>query len=179
AVQALEEAKKAKSPAPPRDWSAVMVDAQHNLAAVLQERKEWAKAAEALREAIRHQKVVVGLEAGREAAAKLRLASYYQGLLGVLLQQKDHAAAARCAEEFGALRGEGVGWREPLRVAAVLARCITLADEDEGLEPARRKELTRSYGDAAMARLGEAVDRGYRDADQLSTNPALQPLAGR
>jgi serine/threonine protein kinase/tetratricopeptide (TPR) repeat protein len=75
---------------------------------------------------------------------------------------------------------------DELRAVRFLARSMTLAASDIGLRPARRKELTDSYGDRAMAVLRAALaklntgSRYMRDqVDSLKHHPSYEPLRGR
>jgi tetratricopeptide (TPR) repeat protein len=178
AIKVLQEAKE--RPPLPRGWLGLMVDAHHNLAAVLREGEKWARAAEALRAAIRYQRAVYE-DNRKDAGAGQRLASYYTGLLEVLAAQKDHAAAGKCAADFGSFLKEAgpLSWREPLRAAEQLARCVTWASEDKALPVGKRQELARVHGDRAMELLRAAVSGGFRDAGQLRSSAALQSLAER
>jgi tetratricopeptide (TPR) repeat protein len=165
AVTLLEEAK-----ARPAGWLRLRVDVQQNLVGNLLERKQWAKGAESLREAIRYQREAA---AGGDAKEHKRLASFYVGLLEVLGVMRDHAGVSRSAKEYEAvLRQAGPALAgDFVKAAELVARCVGLA---EG-----KAELVRAYGDQAMGLLREAVRRGFRDAARLRTGANFQALAGR
>jgi hypothetical protein len=179
AIKLLDEVK-AMAAMPPDEWQFRMVAAYQNLAGVLMEGQQGAKAAAALREAIRHQRAIVAREPGAAAQHEL-LASYYVGLLTALQLARDHAGASKCAAEYTALLREmgQAGWRERVRTAGVLARCVRMVEDDKAVPAAQRPVLARTYGDEAMALLKDAVARGYRDVQQLQTAAAFQSLEGR
>jgi tetratricopeptide (TPR) repeat protein len=63
--------------------------------------------------------------------------------------------------------------------ACYLCHCAVLVSKDLKLAETQREELAKSYADRAMAMLGQAVERGYRDAARMKKDPALEPLRGR
>src|SRR5262249_34137781 len=71
------------------------------------------------------------------------------------------------------------GWEEYHRAAGFLARCAPLAEKDTRLPEAERRTLAGAYADRAMARLREAIAKGCKDAEQLTKNPAFDPLRSR
>jgi tetratricopeptide (TPR) repeat protein len=66
-----------------------------------------------------------------------------------------------------------------LTLAGLFAGCIPLAARDTELSAAERQQLTRSYGDKAIALLQRAIASGYRDAAGLKANSAFAPLHQR
>src|SRR5262249_4218524 len=172
AISVLGKARPA-----PLDWLQTMVDAQHNLIAVLLDGKQWAKGAEALREAIRYQEEAAAA-APKDLGQLARLANYRVELLATLVQLKDPVAAGKCAEEYLALLGRWKKgeWREPFRAAGLAARCAVMVTEDAKLPGAQLKKAAQAHGDRAMTLLRAAVARGLRNAGLIRDAADLQPL---
>jgi eukaryotic-like serine/threonine-protein kinase len=179
AIAVLEEARPKSGP-PPAGWLSLRVWVQQGLILTLRDRKDQKGMAEALRDAIRYQGEVADGAPGDEGQRRL-LASYHVALLDVLHRQRDHAGLSRAAKAYEPVlrrAGPSAGG-EFVQAAKLVARCVALAEEDEGLPEAKRKELMRAYGDQAMGLLREAVGRNYRDAARLRDAADLQPLAER
>ena len=86
--------------APSRKWVGLMVDAHHNLAAVLLEQRQHEPGAAALKVAIDWQQAVV--QGDRKNAAQLqRLATLHQTNVEARVLLKDHAGAGKAATELG------------------------------------------------------------------------------
>jgi serine/threonine protein kinase/Tfp pilus assembly protein PilF len=147
---------------------------------------ELGESEEALRcaaDAVRHQQAVVALKPGDLASLQT---SYTYGMsrLEMLVNGGDHAAAVKAVTETvdafdGTKVPAGLKFRrEDQRLAAFLARCVRLAEKDDKLPDARRKELTQGYGDQAMALLRQARSAGFRDVAYLKTRD-FDSLRGR
>jgi hypothetical protein len=67
----------------------------------------------------------------------------------------------------------------PYDAARALARCIALVEADISLPAEKRKTLAREYGDRAVKQLRSAIQKGYRDLEQLKRDPVLNPLRPR
>jgi hypothetical protein len=63
--------------------------------------------------------------------------------------------------------------------ACRLALCGPLAEKDDKLLDAKRKELAQSYGDRAMAMLRQAVKNGYKDVTHMKKDTDLDSLRQR
>jgi hypothetical protein len=61
----------------------------------------------------------------------------------------------------------------------LLAGCVRLAAQDEGLLASKRQELTLAYGDSALAALRQAVDKGAKEVARMNNDPSLDPLRSR
>jgi hypothetical protein len=95
----------------------------------------------------------------------------------VLLELKDHAAAADAAGQF--LKAAMIPGLDPVKTAALLAGCVRLAEKDEELPRAERRKLAHSYGDRAMAALKQGIAEGFKDAAQLRGASDFDPLRDR
>jgi tetratricopeptide (TPR) repeat protein len=126
----------------------------------------YAKAVEHLRELTR------GPGAAPEMWANLYLVQLQ--LATSLVALKDHAGAYQVVREMAPeARPKD---RHDDSAAALLARCITLADNDSQLPEAKSKELAKTYADLALALLHRAVANGFQDLDFLRQSEDLQPL---
>src|SRR5262249_2643707 len=82
--------------------------------------------------------------------------------------------AARLAPELPRLFPDG--WAEYHRAAGYLVRCGFVAAKDDKLPGSERLTLSTSYADQAVALLRQAVEKGYRNADELEKTPVFRPL---
>jgi serine/threonine-protein kinase len=143
------------------------------LAQLQAERHQLADAQRSLKEAIRHQRAAVEVD----PTYRKDLARYYFALMDVVLQQGDHAEAAKLEQE---LEGSAVPQLQELpRLAGLLSKCITLADDDTRVSPQKREELAASYGRRAVELLKQAVRAGYQDVAYLENSKELEPLRSR
>jgi hypothetical protein len=95
----------------------------------------------------------------------------------VLLSMRNHVQAAEIAKRLPELSaGQQDGY---LHAAFFLARCVSLAKTDGNLSRTQRDDLVESYACAAVERLSQAIDRGYRNRKQMEIDPHLQPLGSR
>ena len=65
------------------------------------------------------------------------------------------------------------------KAAGFFARCVPLAEKDDKLPEARRKELAQSYAEQALAALRQAVAKGYKDVAHLKSDTDLDALRQR
>ena len=65
------------------------------------------------------------------------------------------------------------------RAAALLTRCVPLAQKDAGLADDQRKALADKYAADAVGHLREAVKRGLPDTEPIKTSAAFNPLRNR
>jgi len=56
---------------------------------------------------------------------------------------------------------------------------VPLAEKDDKLSEAQRKERVQQYGERALKRLRQAVQNGFKDVQHLKTDPDLAPLRSR
>jgi hypothetical protein len=92
----------------------------------------------------------------------------------LLIQSRDHAAAARAACAMGDECDEH--WQECYDAACLLARCVALVREDGTLGAAERSRLSRSYTTQAVRFLKRAIEKGFDEVKTLSKDPDLDPL---
>jgi serine/threonine-protein kinase len=100
-----------------------------------------------------------------------------QMMAATLLELGDHAGAAEAAADLARVAFDPAG--DAYKAAGFFARCVPLAEKDDKLPEARRKELAQSYADQALAMLRTAVARGYKDLANLKKDSDLDPLRGR
>src|SRR5947208_4771442 len=94
-------------------------------------------------------------------------------LAETLLELKDHAGAARAVGEF--LEAAVEPPRDAYTASGLLAGCVRLAENDDRLPEAERKELAANYGDRAVAALRQAVDKGAQEVEKIKTDQSLDP----
>jgi tetratricopeptide (TPR) repeat protein len=149
-----------------------------NLGLAHHARAQWPAAREHLAKSIEHLTRVVA-ESPDQAFYRQVLRDAYQNLAEVLLASHDHAAAAKAARSLAdVFRQEG---RDRYLAVCFLARCAGEVSADTTLGPAEREALAQDYADEAMALFRQAVERGFRDVDQIEKDRehALQSLAAR
>jgi hypothetical protein len=108
---------------------------------------------------------------------RAQLARAYTLLGNVLVEQGKHQEACRAVEDLTRLPQER--WEAYRRAAGVLARCVPLAEKDAALPQEERRTLAQKYAKQAMARLQEAVHRGFNDVEQLKKAADLDALRSR
>jgi serine/threonine protein kinase len=113
----------------------------------------------------------------RHPGYKRLLRDNYRGLAGTLLTLGDHGAVAAAAAQM--LHADVEPANDAYFVACVLARCVSLAEQDKQLADAQRKELAQGYADQAVAALRQAVESGWTDAAHMGKNTDLDSLRGR
>ncbi len=159
------------------DYASELGATLNNLASRLRARRELTQARHLLELALRHQRAAFEMKP-QHPAIRQRLSNHYLSLAGTLLQLEEHAEAAMVGAEFPrALTGAGAA--EYHQAARVLAGCVPLAEKDKSLPPEKRKELTADYSDQATALLRQAIQRGYRKAEELRRDSAFEPLRSR
>jgi serine/threonine-protein kinase len=98
-------------------------------------------------------------------------------LAASLVGLKDHAGACRVVRELAPeLKPKE---RQDHRAAAILARCVELAQRDGGLAQEKRQELAGSYADQAVNLLRQAISNGFSDVEFLRKNEDLEAIRGR
>jgi len=163
------------------DYRGDLARGLHDLAEQLFENEDEAEALRIAHDAVEVQQELVKLDP-KDAAAQKTLLAYRLARLVMLVETGDHAtAAAEAADSWsGPIPPERpkVG-HEDHRVAALLARCVVLAQKDKRLSEASRKELAQVYGDQAMEFLQRARGAGFRDLSYLNNSKDFDPLRTR
>jgi tetratricopeptide (TPR) repeat protein len=95
----------------------------------------------------------------------------------LLLQQGEHAAAARAAASLAAFAS--TTGKEQYRAAVLMAGCVSVVKKDAKLTEEKRQELVQVYGGQAVQFLRVAVERGRLNPGQLQKDPSLAPLRTR
>jgi tetratricopeptide (TPR) repeat protein len=165
------------------DVSPKSADAQSNLAAaenglarLMLEVNNPAEARHWRERAARHQRTVADLnraaveQSPQSAAARGKLGGAHLALAQTLVELEDHVgAAAAVADLVNAVPAGARGYH--VSAATVLARCAGLAAKDA--------PLAATYGDRALDLLRQAIALGYKDAAQLRSAAAFEPLRSR
>jgi serine/threonine protein kinase/tetratricopeptide (TPR) repeat protein len=147
-----------------------------SLAELHNKRGEFAAAVDLLTEARKH------LRAALDARPKDRefrdahhdyLLALGKGRLGLA----DHVQAAATADELTRFGFEPAA--DNYEAASLLGGCAMLAAKDAKLAEVRRKELSQTYADRAVVLLGQAAERGFKDATRLKADANLEPLRNR
>jgi serine/threonine-protein kinase len=138
--------------------------ALHGLAARLMAQRRPDEARPCFEGAIRRQKQALEKEP-KSAAFAANLRAHQLGLADLLASGRDHAGAAKAVAE--AIAGAPANWPQFPVAAALLARCVSLAQADGKLDEKARKEIANGYGDQAVALLRKAATAGFRDAEAL------------
>jgi serine/threonine-protein kinase len=100
-----------------------------------------------------------------------------QSLAQARLRLGEHATAAAAAEEMlPVCTNPAIG---SYNAACILAQCVPLAEQDNRLPVAKRKEAAQDYANRAMAGLRQAVDKGFKDAANMKKDKDLDPLRAR
>jgi hypothetical protein len=119
-----------------------------------------------------YQRLLRGRNADREVRRETARAYRRVGDIHLLLGE--HAAAAAAAEDL--LRTGHDPENDPYHAAALVARCVPLAEKDVRLPPARRRQVACRYADRAVALLRQAIAHGYRDTGRLKKDKDLEAL---
>jgi serine/threonine-protein kinase len=98
----------------------------------------------------------------------------YSSLAETQIRRGVHPEAAKAAKELGQLLSDDA--QECRSAAGFLARCVPLAEQDPEVPEPERQAAVQSYTQAALQLLRAAVQKGYRDAQQLKTANDLAPL---
>jgi tetratricopeptide (TPR) repeat protein len=137
---------------------------------------EFAQARPLLEKALCHTRRAVAL--APEGPGGIRLhRDCWSKLSETLLQLKEHAEAGRLAGELVQLFPESASDR--IQAAAVLARCVALAQADSRLSTSPQAELARAYGDRAVAVLQEAAGKAGHDFGSLAKDARFAAIRSR
>jgi eukaryotic-like serine/threonine-protein kinase len=127
--------------------------------------------------AIRHQHVALKLIPGHPGY-RLALGLAYRVRAEALVQLGDHAAAAQAVAELP--RPSPPDEQADCLAAGILARCISLAEQDSTLPAQKRAALAKAYASQAIALLRHSFRRGSGSSlARLKTDPQLAPLQSR
>lgn len=113
----------------------------------------------------------------KQRSYRERLHDHYYDLVRVHLLLADHAVAVRAAQKLPTFFPDHHA--DYVLAAEIHARCLPLVAADPKLTAAQRQELTDAYAAAALKLLRQAVDHGFRDAGELQSTPAYDPLRER
>jgi tetratricopeptide (TPR) repeat protein/tRNA A-37 threonylcarbamoyl transferase component Bud32 len=95
-------------------------------------------------------------------------------LARTLIRGGQHGKAVEAARRLPDLFPDT--WQEYHRAAKFLAQCVPLAENDESASADERKRRSESYAAESMRLLQGAVERGYRNLEELKTDAAFLPL---
>jgi tetratricopeptide (TPR) repeat protein len=127
--------------------------------------------------AIRHQRLALKLSPGQPSFTRA-LGYHLSALAAVLVGLGEHAAAAQVATEIPrCFPADG----QAARLAAeILARCLSLAAQDQATSAAQREALVKTYGDQAVAFLKQCLQQNpAADAEKLKKEPNFDSLRSR
>ncbi len=146
------------------------------LALVQHGRKDVKAAVPLLMEAHTHLKAVLDINPKSPLGRK-----FYRDNLRLLAKSyvslADHAKLAATGDDLASLAYEPPG--DTFDAATMLSSCVMLVKKDMGLDEASRKQLAQTYAERALARLRQAVERGFHDAERMQQDPRLEPLRAR
>jgi hypothetical protein len=91
-----------------------------------------------------------------------------------LLDVGEHPAAVDAADQMVRIGVDPVN--DVYNAACILARCVPLAEHDNQLSEAERKQQAQTYADRAMATLRQAVQNGYKNVAHMKKAPDLDLL---
>jgi serine/threonine protein kinase len=158
------------------DYQNELAKAMTNLGWLLADREEFVMARQLLEHALAHYNRALKM---RPEHRPYRL-SYHETLLSLgslLLHLRDHGAAAAVAERLAQAGFEPA--TDAYYGASLLARCVSLAEQDDMLTQDKRNEITQAYGARAMKFLKRAVRDGFRDSERIQKDRDLASLRTR
>jgi len=158
------------------DYQSELGGTLNNLAIVLSGRGELVEARQHLERAIDHQHKALQTTP-RHPTYRLFLRNHHHLLSDVRLRQGDHAAAVEAVGQLARVRPEVA--KDAYDAACFLARAIPLAEKDVKSPEVIRKNLAMSYGDQAVEYLRMAAKKGFRDAEWIKKDKALDPIRTR
>ena len=91
----------------------------------------------------------------------------------VLRAYDDAMHAAVDLPKYAPQQGQGY-----FDAARILARCVSQAQSDRNLTPARRDDISRKYLGRTVVMLREAIDANSKLAEPMKTDPSFQGTAG-
>jgi tetratricopeptide (TPR) repeat protein len=148
----------------------------HNLADLLRERGRGDEGLPHEREAVRELATVYESNV-RDPHYRMAISYAYWTLCSILLDRKDHRAAAQAVSEY--LRIEPNGFEESSEATGFLCRCAQLCRQDSSLPAKERETLAHRYADQAIDALRIAVRNGFRDVKLVETAETYEPIRSR
>jgi serine/threonine protein kinase len=158
------------------DYQDGLADTLTKLAKLQNDAGEFGAAAALLEKARTHLQAALGArpkDRSFRESHRSQLVVLGQSRLGL----GDHAGAATTAVELDRFAFEPA--KDTYDAACLAARCITIANKDAELPEARRKELSQSYAQQALALLQQALTHGFKDVARMKKDPNLEPLRPR
>jgi serine/threonine protein kinase/tetratricopeptide (TPR) repeat protein len=147
-----------------------------NLARLHKLRGQFAEAVALLEQARSH--IEAALEASpKNALYRLCHRNHLLTLAQCHLHLADHGRLATTAAELA--RSGHDPANDNYLAACCVCSCVMLAGKASQLTEARRKELTQTYSDQALALLRQVMASGFKDAVRLKMDPDLEPLRAR
>jgi hypothetical protein len=143
-----------------------------NLALLVRDRGGLMEARQLLQQAVQHQQAALARRQEEDWRRFLRI--HYENLAKVLWLQNDHAELARVAPEIPKVFADEN--RDYCNAARFMASCVTLAEQDGSLTSTQRMERIRVYADSAIEFLRQAVQKGYKNEEELRTDAGFNPL---
>jgi serine/threonine protein kinase len=147
-----------------------------NLGRFLHTRKKYEEARQLFVDAVPHHLAALGVN-----PRYMPYRSFYRNnrrrLAETLVELKDHAGAAATVSEY--IEAAVEPDKDLFNAACLLAACATLSASDEGIEASKRKALTESYADRAVATFRLAIDKGFRDTAQARSEAGLNAIRSR
>jgi tetratricopeptide (TPR) repeat protein len=131
----------------------------------------------AFEKAVTHQKRAVSLSDGRSTSCREMLAGHLRLLAevcSVLGAYDDAVRAAVDLPKYAPQQGQGF-----LDAARILARCVSQAQSDRNLTPARRDEIAQRCLGRTIVMLREAIDANAKLAEPMKTDPIFKELRER
>jgi serine/threonine-protein kinase len=172
---ALQQRLAAELPKMP-DLQCDIANSLEGLAELARDRKEFAAARQRLEQA--HPHIQAALEANPDDPfSRAVYCENRKVLAATLLDLSDHGAAAEAATDLARVASKPAA--DTYDAACFLSRCVSLAEKDPKLPPAKQKELAKSYGDRAMEMLRHAVAKGHKNVTQIKKDTDLDPLRSR
>jgi tetratricopeptide (TPR) repeat protein len=158
------------------DYQNELAGTMVNLAGLNRERKELQAARRLLEEALPHHRAALKANPRHPEFRQFYRNNRWMQTL-VLLALGDHRAASATAEQLAQAAVDRIG--DTYNAACLLAQCVLLAEKDDKLSEARRKERVQQYGDRALKLLQQAVKDGFKDVQRLKKDSDLAPLRAR
>jgi serine/threonine-protein kinase len=175
AALALYRRQVEKHPALP-DYRNTLTAALGNLARLRLGQQDYAGARRLLEEGLPHHQAALKANP-RHPRYRLFFRNDLQSLAEAQVHLGAYAEAAAAADRLAENAVEPP--KDLYNAACCLSRCAPLAAKDEKLPEARRRELAKEYADRALARLRQALGKGFRDAALMRKDPDLDPLRQR
>jgi tetratricopeptide (TPR) repeat protein len=153
-----------------------LADTANSLASLIRANKGYDAARRLAEEAFTH--IQAALNANPKSPS---FREAYRGCLINLIESHlgltNHAKAVEGAEELARFGHDSSD--DLYDAACYVSRCILLAERDDRLPEAQRRERATAYANRAMQVLQQAIKRGFRDMAHMKQDTDLEPLRGR